>query len=64
MDNGHFIDSDVGDQCSLYANWNRCVFNVCLKDCSVRIVLMFSSNLLQSFEHVYQLLVVWSRPIL
>ena len=36
------------NQSNLYADWNRCVFNVCLKDCSVGIVLMFSGNLSQS----------------
>ena len=38
----------MGHKSNLYADWNRCVFNVCLKDCSVRIVLMFSGNLFQS----------------
>ena len=35
----------MGHQSNLYADWNRCVFNVCLKDCSVGILLMFSGIL-------------------
>ena len=38
----------MGHQSDLYADWNRCVFNVCLKDCSVQIVLMFNGSLSQS----------------
>ena len=38
------------NQSNLYADWNRCVFNVCLKDFSVGIVLMFSGNLFQSLN--------------
>ena len=41
---------NVGHLCNLYADLNRCVFKVCLKDCSVRIVLIFSGNLFQSSE--------------
>ena len=39
---------NMGRQCNLYADWNWCFFNVCLKDWSVRIVLVLSVNLFQS----------------
>ena len=33
-----FKAKNVGYQCNLYAEWNRCVLNVCLNNCSVRFV--------------------------